>query len=167
MRVERARTRYNLLMRAHIAAVIILSWGLLSSCPAAAQSVEVKGAWIRGTVAGQKGTGAFMEITSKVPARLVAAASPVAGVVEVHNMKMEGGIMKMFAVSSVDLPAGRTVRLAPGGYHVMMMDLRQQLKAGERVSLKLTFEMADKTRETLDLSVEVRDVTGAPKHGHH
>ena len=107
-----------------------------------------------------------MSLTSRSPARLVAVASPVAGVVEIHNMKMEGNIMKMFAVDGIDLPANRTVKLAPGGYHVMLMDLKQTLKAGDRVPLKLTFEMADKKRETLDLTVEVRDVTGAPKHGH-
>lgn len=153
-------------MRACIATAIVLLW-TLGSNPVAAQSVEVKGAWVRGTVPGQKGTGAFMELTSKRTARLVAVGSPAAGAVEIHNMKMEGSVMKMFAVNGVDLPANRTVKLAPGGYHVMMMDLKQTLKAGDRVPLKLTFEMADKTRETLDLTVEVRDVTGATKHGHH
>jgi hypothetical protein len=141
-------------------------WCALVGVNAKAQPVEVKEAWIRGTVAGQKASGAFMSLTSRSPARLVAAASPVAGVVEIHNMKMEGNVMKMFAVDGIDLPANRTVKLAPGGYHVMLMELRQTLKAGDRVPLKLTFEMADKKRETLDVTVEVRDVTGTPKHGH-
>src|SRR6185436_9670859 len=110
--------------------------------------------------------GAFMELTSRRAARLVAATSPVAAAVEIHGMKMEGGVMKMFAVNTVELAPNQTVKLGPGGYHVMMHELKQQLKAGERVPLKLTFEMADKTRETLDLNVEVRDVTGAPKHSH-
>jgi hypothetical protein len=153
-------------MRSYIAALIVLSWTFLGQSTVAAQSVEVKGAWIRGTVSGQKGTGAFMELTSKRAARLMAAASPAAGIVEIHSMKMEGGVMKMFAVNGVDLPANQAVKLAPGGFHIMMLDLKQTLKAGDRVPLKLTFEMADKTRETLDLAVEVRDVTGAPKHGH-
>jgi hypothetical protein len=147
------------------ATALALAVGLFR--PAAAQSVDVKQPWIRGTVQGQKATGAFMDITSKVPARLVAAASPAAGAVEIHSMKVEGGVMKMFAVTGVDLPPNKTVKLAPGGYHVMMMDLKQPLKAGDRVPLKLTFEMPDRTRETLDLTVEVRDVTGAPKHGQH
>jgi periplasmic copper chaperone A len=154
-------------MKKHaIAAVMALAAALSGVSPVAAQSVEVKGAWIRGTVPGQKATGAFMDITSKRAARLVAAASPVAAVVEIHSMKMEGGILKMSAVNAVDLPANQTVKLAPGGYHVMMQELRQQMKAGDRAPLKLTFEMADKTRETLELNVEVRDVTGAPKHSH-
>jgi copper(I)-binding protein len=132
----------------------------------AAQSIEVKQPWIRGTVHGQKATGAFMEITSNVPARFVAASSPVAGVVEIHNMKMEGGVMRMFAVDGIDLPANRTVKLASGGYHVMLLDLQRTLKAGERVPLKLTFELAGGKRETIELAVEVRPVTGVPKHGH-
>jgi len=154
------------MMRALIVATIFLSWSLLPAMAAAASSVEVNGAWIRGTVPGQKSSGAFMDITSKRPARLVAIATPAASVAEIHNMKMEGGVMKMSAVNGIALPANQTVKLAPGGYHVMMMDLKQQLKAGDRVPLKLTFEMEDKTRETLDLTVEVRDVTGAPRHGH-
>jgi copper(I)-binding protein len=159
--MEKGRT-----MRACAAAVIVVSWAILWPAAVAAQSVEVKGAWIRGTVPGQKATGAFMDITSRRAARLVAAASPLAAVVEIHSMKMESGIMKMSAVNAVDLPANQTVKLAPGGYHVMMQELRQQLKAGDRAPLKLTFEMADKTRETLELNLEVRDVTGAPKHSH-
>jgi len=156
------RARFSIMaVRGLLMALCLVSTGL-----AAAQTVQVAEPWIRGTVQGQKATGAFMNLTSKAPARLVAAASPAAGVVEIHNMKMEGGVMKMFAVDGIDLPAGQTVKLGPGGYHVMMMDLKQQLKAGDRVPLKLTFEMADRKRETLDLSVEVRDVTGAPKHGH-
>src|SRR5215831_15997066 len=99
-----------------IAVVIVLAGVFATSWAGAAQTVEVKEAWIRGTVPGQKGTGAFMEITSKRPARLVAAASPAAAVVEVHGMKMEGGVMKMFAVNALDLPANQTVKLAPGGY---------------------------------------------------
>jgi len=144
---------------------------LLALAPGAVQSVvaqgiEVKEPWIRGTVQGQTATGAFMEITSKAPARLVAAASPVANAVEIHNMKMEGGIMKMFAVDGVDLPANKTVKFGPGGYHVMLLDLKQTLKAGDRVPLKLTFELPGRKKETVDLSVEVRGVTGERKHGH-
>jgi len=138
----------------------------LAQASAQAQTVEVREAWVRGTVPGQKATGAFMNITSKAAARLVAAASPVAATVEVHNMKMEGGVMKMFAVDGIELPPNQTVKLAPGGYHVMLMDLKQPLKAGERVPLKLTFELAGKKREIVELAVEVRGLTEEPGHGH-
>lgn len=138
----------------------------LSAAGARAQLVEVKDAWIRGTVAGQKATGAFMSLTSRAPVRLVAVASPAAGVVEIHSTKMEGGVMRMAAVDGVELPANRTVKLAPGGYHVMLMDLKRTLKAGERVPLRLTFELAGKKRETVELEVEVRPLTGEMKRGH-
>ncbi len=132
-----------------------------------AQSVEVKGAWVRGTVAAQKATGAFMEITGKSAVRLLSAESPAAASVEIHNMTLQNGVMKMFPVDGIDIPAGKTVKLASGGYHVMLMGLKQQMKPGERVPLKLTFELADKKRESLELSVEVRDIKGERHNAHH
>lgn len=153
-------------LKSPFARLLIVAALYAAGASARGQAVEVTEAWVRGTVPGQSATGAFMNITSRVPARLVAAASPAAATVEVHNMTMEGGVMKMFAVSGVDLPPNRTVRLAPGGYHMMFLDLRQPLKAGDRIPLKLTFELPGRKRETLDLVVEVRAVTGEVKHGH-
>ena len=92
-----------------------------------AEGVDVQGAWARATVLGQKATGAFMKLTAKDGAKLVGAASPVAGVTEVHEMKMEGDVMRMRAIPGLDLPAGKTVELKPGGYHVMLMDLKAPL----------------------------------------
>lgn len=149
------------------AAQIFVITGLMLSFTAGAQSVEVRDAWVRATVPAQKVTGAFMDLTGKSAARLVAAESPVAGKTEIHNMKMENGVMKMFPVEGVEVPAGKTVRFAPGGHHLMLFDLKQTLKAGERVPLKLTFERADRKRETLELSVEVRTITGERSHAHH
>ncbi len=142
-----------------------------AAAPLLAQTVTVQDAWIRGTVQGQSATGAFMELTGKSSARLVGAASPAAKVVEVHNMTMEKGVMKMFAVDGLDLPAGKPVRLAPGGYHVMLMELVRPLSAGEQVPLRLTFELVNRQREILDLQVEVRDLKGQSARpasgGHH
>ena len=139
---------------------------LLCAGQAQAQSIVVKDAWIRGTVQGQTATGAFMEITSKSAVRLVGVASPAAKTAEVHNMKMENGVMRMFPVTGVDIPAGQTVKLASGGYHVMLTGLQQPLKTGDKVPMKLTFEFPDKKRETIDLSVEVRDIRGQPAKQH-
>ena len=136
------------------AIALTLAWG------AQAQSIEVKDAWVRGTVPAQKGTGAFMEITGKSAVRLIGAASPVAGTVEIHNMTMTNGVMKMFQVDGIDVPAGKTIKLAPGGYHVMIMGLKQQMKPGDKVPLDLLIETADKKRETVSLQVEVRDIAG-------
>ena len=152
---------------------LLKSCGLLVAmlCAAAvqAQTVTVRDAWIRGTVQGQSATGAFMELSAKTDARLVAASSPVAKVTEVHNMRMENGVMRMFPVAGIDIPAGKSVKLASGGYHVMLMQLDKPLAPGDRVPLLLTFELADKKREAVELSVEVRDLKGQPKksHQHH
>lgn len=144
--------------------LLLLCWSVV---PAFAQEVSVKDAWIRGTVQGQSATGAYMELTGKSSARLVGAASPVAKTVEVHNMKVENGVMKMFPVDGIELPAGKPVKLAPGGFHVMLMGLQKPLNAGDKVPLKLSFEFADKKRETVDLAVEVRDVKGQAAKAHH
>ena len=103
---------------------------LLFALPAAAQ-VTVTDAWVRGTVPQQMATGAFMQLKSAKDAKLVEASSPVAGVVEIHEMKLENNVMRMRAVTALSLPAGRTVELKPGGYHVMLMDLKRQMKEGE------------------------------------
>ena len=132
-----------------------------------AQSVEVKDAWIRGTVPAQKATGAFMDITAKNNARLISVESKIAASTEIHNMTMNNGVMKMFPVDGVDVPAGKTVKLAPGGYHVMVIGLKEQIKPGDRVPLKLNFELADKKRESLELSVEVRDIKGERRDMQH
>ena len=130
---------------------------LLFALPAAAQ-VTVTDPWIRGTVQGQMATGAFMKLQSAKAARLVEAASPVAGVVEIHEMKLEDNVMRMRAVTALDLPAGRSVELKPGGYHVMLMDLKQQMKEGEVVPVTLLIESGGK-RETIEVKATVRAPT--------
>lgn len=154
--------------RIHVAAVLLA----LSSVNALAADLEVKAPWVRGTVAGQKATGAFMELASPAGTTIIGAASPVAGVTEIHEMKMDGGVMKMRAMPRLDIPAGKTVSLAPGGYHVMLMDLKQQLKKGDNVTLTLQVENKDKKVETIEVKAEVRDLTASTpaaaehKHGH-
>lgn len=134
----------------------LLAATLLLACSALqAQTVDVKDAWVRSTVPGQQGTGAFMNITAKEAATLVGASSPVAGVVEVHEMKMEGDVMKMRAMPSLALPAGQTVQLKPGGYHVMMMELRQTLPKGSTVPLTLRFKDAKGAESQVELKVPV------------
>jgi len=110
-------------------------------CIAQAQTLEVKNAWARATVQGQKATGAFMTITSREAGKLVSVSSPVAGVVEVHEMKMEGDVMKMRALDGgLDLPAGKAVELKPGGYHVMLMDLKLPLLKDTTIPMTLVFK---------------------------
>ncbi len=123
-------------------------------------TVKVEDAWVRGTVATQKATGAFMRLTPSTNARLVEANSPVAGVVEIHEMVLEKDFMKMRQIPGLDLAAGRTMELKPGGYHVMLMDLKQALKGGEQVPITLVFEDDAKKRFTLDIKAPVTALGG-------
>ncbi|TXI59902.1 MAG: copper chaperone PCu(A)C [Limnohabitans sp.] len=145
--------------------VIVLSAALLAG--AAVAQVTVKDAWVRATVAQQKATGAFMQLQSAQDAKLVAAQSPVAGVVEVHEMAMEGNVMKMRAVSSLTLPAGKAVELKPGGYHVMLMDLKGQVKDGDTVPVTLVVEGKDGKRQNIEVKAPARTMAQpAMKHDH-
>ena len=133
---------------------------VLIALPALAQTT-VKEPWVRGTVAQQKATGAFMQITSATGGKLVSASSPAAGVVEIHEMAMEGNTMKMRAVPAVDLPAGKAVDLKPGGYHVMLMDLKAPLKAGETLDLTLVVEGNDGKKESITLKAPIKALGAA------
>jgi copper(I)-binding protein len=131
----------------------------LITLPALAQTT-VKEPWVRGTVAQQKATGAFMQITSATGGKVVSASSPAAGVVEIHEMKMDGSTMQMRAVSALELPAGKTVELKPGGYHVMLMDLKAPLKEGESVDVLLVVEGKDGKKETITVKAPVKALSG-------
>jgi len=118
--------------------------------------VTVDQAWARATVAQQKVSGAFVRIKSAQAGRLVEVRSPVAGHVEMHEMAMSGDTMRMREVSSIELPAGKTVELKPGGYHLMLMDLKRPIQAGEKLPLTLVIEGADKKRQTVEVQAEAR-----------
>ncbi len=139
---------------------------LLAFSGAGLAQVQVANPWVRATVAQQKTTGAFMSITAAKGGRLLEARTPVAGVVEIHEMKMENNVMRMRAVEGLELPAGKAVELKPGGYHVMMMELRQQMKEGETVPITLIVEGPDKKRETVEVKAVVRALTAGASKGH-
>lgn len=125
--------------------------------------VAVKEAWVRTTVPGQMGTGAFMSLTAKSDLRLVGASSAVAGVAEVHEMKMNGDVMQMRAVSGVDLPAGKVVALRQGGLHVMLLDLKTALPKDTTVPLTLLFKDAKGVSSKVELMVPVAAIAPASK----
>ncbi len=118
--------------------------------------VEVKSAWARPTVAGQMGTGAFMQLRSKDGARVVGASSEIAGVVEIHEMAMDGSVMRMRPIRVLDLPPGSNVELKPGGHHMMLMDLKRPLATGEKIKVELRLETRDKKLITQPIEIEVR-----------
>lgn len=118
--------------------------------------VAVDGAWIRATVKGQMGTGGFMKLTAAEDLRLVKVSSPVAGVGEVHEMKMgANNVMEMRAITGLDLPKGKLVELKPGGYHVMLMDLKSTLTKDSAIPLTLYFKDKKGQESKLDLQVPV------------
>ncbi len=145
------------------AAALVFS---LAGTSALAQTT-VKDAWVRGTVPQQKATGAFFQISSAAGGKLLSASSPAAGVVEIHEMAMDGSTMKMRALpNGLDLPAGKAVELKPGGFHVMLMDLKAPLKAGESVDLSLVVEGKDGRKETIAVKAPVKELAAAG-HGQH
>ena len=121
-----------------------------------AQAVVVQNAWVRATVQGQMASGAFMRLTAPKGARLTEVSTPVAAVAEVHAMRMEGDIMKMQALDKgLELPAGKTVELKPGGYHIMLMDLKSPLKKGSSIPMTLVFVDAKGVQSRTQLTLPV------------
>ena len=143
---------------------------------ALAQNVEVKDAWARATVQGQTASGAFMTLTAKADTTLVGATSSVAGVAAVHEMKMDGSVMQMRALTEgLRLPAGKAVALKPGNFHLMLMDLKVPLQKDTTIPVTLRFKDARGVESTLDLKVPVATNApgtpsgdaGAHQHGMH
>jgi copper(I)-binding protein len=133
--------------------------------------VEVTDAWVRATGQGQKATGVFMNLTAKKATRLVGVKTALTPMAEVHEMKMDKDVMKMQAVKALDLPAGQTVALKPGSYHVMLMDLKAPLAEGEHAVITLLFEDAAgvKTQQEVHAVAKKMAMGGKdkPQHGEH
>ncbi len=139
-----------------------------ASLPAWAAGVTVSDAWARATMPGQKVSAAYMRIVASEDARLISASSPTVPRVEIHEMKMDSGVMRMREVKALDLPKGKTVSLEPGGYHIMLMNLAKPIAAGERVPLNLVIE-AGGARQTVEVQAEARAPAGSaqPQQHHH
>lgn len=126
-----------------------------------AQTIDIRDAWVRSTVPGQTATAAYMRITARDGARLLEVSSPAAGMTQIHEMKMDGNVMTMRALSGgLDLPAGKTVQLQPGGHHLMLLDLKTVLPKGSTVALTLVFKDGKGVQQTLALKLPV--VTATP-----
>ena len=127
----------------------------ITSFSQGAAPVAVQDAWARVSVTGQQATGAFMRIQASEPLRLVGASTPVAGEVEIHEMKLEGDVMRMRPLRELALPAGKAVELRPGGLHMMLQDLKAPLVAGTSVPLTLVFRDARGAERKLEVQVPV------------
>ena len=131
----------------------------------------VDDAWVRATVPGQPSSGAFMRITSTTDSKLLAVTSPVAKTVQIHQMSMNGDVMSMGPVEAINLPAGQTVELKPEAYHVMLIDLKGQIKEGDTVPLTLTVEDTQGTKASIEVQAKARALNNMPMnhkgmHGH-
>lgn len=134
-------------------------WVAMTLASCALAQVTVSAAWVRATVPQAKATGAFMQLQAVQDMRLVGVRSSVAGVAQLHQMDMDGAMMRMRPVAGIDLPAGKVVSLSSGGYHVMLMDLKHQLKEGELVPLTLVFQNKQKQQGVIDVKVPVMPLT--------
>ena len=139
--------------------LIFSAMGVLAAQLATAANVTITDAWARATMPGQPVSAAYMQIQSDADAKLVGASSSVVPQVEVHEMKMEGDVMIMRQVKVLDLPKGKTVTLEPGGFHIMLMNLKQPIAAGEMIPLRLVIESGGK-KQTVEVKAEARARNG-------
>ncbi len=156
-----------------LAALFILALALLGPVPARAQDITkadlvISSAWSRATPAGAQVAGGYLTISNKGTSaeRLVSFTTDLAGQPEVHEMTNEGGVMKMRPLAKgLVIPAGGTVKLEPGGYHLMLLQLKKQLAAGQRFKVTLVFEKAGPVE--VDFEVRAMGQDGQKKGGHH
>ena len=134
----------NTLLKALLVSVMGFGLGGMAQAQnAKAGSLQIENAYTRATVPGQQVAGGFMKIENKGAAdQLISASSPVSGEVQLHEMAMEGNVMKMRQVKDIAVPAGGSVELKPGGLHLMFMGIKAPLAAGETVPVKLKFAKA-------------------------
>lgn len=150
-------------MKTSVVAALLLG---AASLNAVAAEVAVTDAWARATMPGQKVSGAYMRIQSDADAKLIGASSPAVPRVEVHEMKMDGDIMRMREVTAIELPKGKAVMLEPGGYHIMLMNLPKPIAAGDLIPLTLTIESGGK-RQTVEVQAKARAPNQPAQHDHH
>ncbi len=132
---------------------------------AAEPSLKITNAWAKTTVPGGSVSAAYMQLQSDKPLKLLKAESPLTKTVEIHNMKMNDGVMEMKAVDAVDIPAKKMVELKPGGYHIMLIKVSKPINKDDKVPLTLTFEGADKKTFTVDVEATGQEKTaGTHKH---
>ena len=152
-------------MKAKVLVTMCAAIGIVLSSAAIAQnasvgSIKIENAYTRATAPGQQVAGGFLKIENKGAAdQLISASSPVAGEVQLHEMAMEGNVMKMRQVKDIAVPAGGSVELKPGGYHLMFLNLKGPFVAGETVPVKLKFAKAGE----LEVKFPV-NAAGAMKH---
>ncbi len=139
-----------------------LTWTTASAAKDAASRVFAIEPYVRAMAPGQNSSAAFMTLrnASKTDHAVVSAASPVAGIVELHTHTMEGGMMRMRQVEKIDVPAQSMTVLKPGGLHVMLIDVEGTLRHGDKVSVTLVFEDGSKK----EIEAPVRKIVTRMQH---
>ena len=149
-----------------VISLLFVCLGLVAGL-AFAGDVEITDIWSRATAPGQKVAGVYFDIESKRGAKLVGAQTSLTDRAELHIMSMDDGVMRMRQVESVDLPPGETVKFKPGGYHVMLLDLKRPLEPGTKVVLTLLVEDEKQEITRYLITAEVRNLDGSkPEHQH-
>ena len=146
----------------------LLALTILAAAPALAQTplVEVTAPWARATAPNARAGGLFLTLIDRGPPdRLLTASTPVATTAEIHRTVNDNGIMKMLPTDGIDLPAGKPVELKPGGFHIMLMDLKKQLKPGDTVPITLVFAKAPPI--TAPVTVGAAGASGPATHHMH
>jgi len=144
-------------------ALLLIAIGVATAHEFTAKGVTAIHPWARATPGGAKVGGAFLEIKAAPGQgdRLIAVRSPIAGSAEMHTHIMDGGVVRMRRVDAIALPGGKSVVLKPGGYHLMLMDLKAPLKEGDLLKLTLVFEKAGE----LEIEATVEPIGAKGPHG--
>ncbi len=152
------------LIRSLIATVMVLTAFTSQAQSYKVGAIDIGHPWARPTAAGQKAGGGYLKLTNAGAAdRLVSVSSDVSDSVELHTMSMDGTVMRMRQVDGIDLPAGQTVELKPGGFHIMFIGLKAPLKEGSKFPVKLKFEKAGE----VVVDVKVQQPKGAAAEHKH
>lgn len=128
---------------------------LISAC-SKQDSIEIKNQWVRASNDGQDVSAAYMTIVSNEDTSLIAIDSDVADVIEIHSMSMENGVMKMRMLDTLDLIAGKPTELSPGGFHLMLFDLKKPLTAGEEAHFTLHFKNKVGQEKTISVTSPIK-----------
>jgi periplasmic copper chaperone A len=134
--------------------------GFTLAFPALADNVKIDGPWVRATAPGQKVAAGFMDLTADTDMKLVGGSSPISKSLELHMMKMDGGVMEMRQIPEIALPASQKVQLMPGGLHIMFIDLQKQVKEGDRVPVTLVVRDAAGKEQTLQVEAKAMKAGG-------
>lgn len=139
---------------------------LIILCPSLAQAldsiknnelVSIKNAWVRPSNPGQEVGAAYMTFLSSQDTTLISVESDITNAIEIHSMSVENGVMKMRMLDTLELQAGKPYKLEPGGFHLMLFDLKKPLIRDDQVKFVLTFKKKNKASIKQSIIVKVQD----------